>query len=245
MRMRDLAAYVHEYDRLPFEATQAAVRRRFVLERIALLRPSRLLEVGCGRLPLFVDLPGVACTVVEPAPSFAAEARARAAGGSGLVHVHEGFLDTLEPAQPACDVLVVACLLHEVDDPQELLAQVRRHCGPDTTVHVNVPNALSLHRLLAVAMGLIGSVTETSATQQRMQQRGIYDLARLDRELALAGFEPTAQGSYFIKPFTHAQMQRLVDDGFLDAALLHGLEGLARFLPENGSEIFMEARVRP
>lgn len=238
---RDLHDYTRQYRVLPFEPIQAAYRRRRVLERIARRAPRRLLEVGCGERPLFTDLPELEVTVVEPAPAFAQGARQLAAGRDS-VRVVEATLEqsaaTLEPF----DAIVLGSLLHEVPDPQALLAAARRLCTAQTLLHVNVPNARSLHRLLAVAMGLIEAPAALSATQRTMQQRGTYDRDALHAELARAGFQVVEDGTLFVKPFTHAQMQRLVDEGFMTPEMLDGLDRLAEQLPQLGSELWVDAR---
>jgi SAM-dependent methyltransferase len=239
---RDLVDYVSSYRALPFEPVQAAYRRRLVLSRVAAAGPRRLLEIGCGALPLFPDLPGVACTVLEPATEFAAGAR-RMAAGRADVTVVEALAEDVDPLDLGSpfDVVVLSCLLHEVPDPRRLLAAARRACAPGGVLHVNVPNATSLHRLLAVAMGLIPDPAATSDTQRTMQQRAVYDAAGLHREVTGAGFDVRASGSLFVKPFTHAQMQHLVDVGFLTPHLLDGLDALAARLPELGSELWVDA----
>jgi hypothetical protein len=239
---RDLVDYTQQYRALPFEPLQVGFRRRRVLERVAARAPRRLLEIGCGELPLFVDLPEVECTVVEPAPAFAENAR-RLAAGRADVTVVEALAERVPAGSLGgpFDMVVLSCLLHEVPDPQQLLAAARAFCDAGTVLHVNVPSASSMHRLLAVAMGLIPDPATESATQRTMQQRGVYDAAGLERELTRAGFTVHARGSIFVKPFTHAQMQRLVDEGFLTPQLLDGLDALAGTLPELGSELWVDA----
>lgn len=242
---RDIEDYTAQYQRLPFEPLQAAYRRRRVLAEIARHRPRRLLEIGCGHLPLFTDLPDMACTVIEPAPMFASNARELAACRTD-VRVIQAYAESCDfpPAEPTFDMVVLGCVLHEVDDPQALLAAARRFCVADTVLHVNVPNAHSLHRLLAVAMGLIPAADVMSDTQRTMQQRGIYDMSSLSEELACAGFAVLEHGSLFVKPFTHGQMQELVDRGFLTPALLEGFDRLVEQLPDLGSEIWANARIQ-
>lgn len=238
---RNIVEYTEQYLQLPFEPIQAAFRRRHVLREIARHRPARLLEVGCGHAPLFTDLAGMQITVVEPSSVFAANAGQLAEERCG-VEVIEGYVEDL-PARSGFDMIIVSCLLHEVDDPQALLAAVRRLCGPATVVHVNVPNSRSLHRLLAVAMGLMAAPGDRSDTQRRMQQRATYDTAGLTAELDRAGFVVDDRGSLFVKPFTHAQMQQLVDNGFMTPGMLDGLDRLVETLPDLGSEIWVNARL--
>ena len=239
---RDLVDYGTRYRDLPFEPLQAAYRRRRVLAQVALHRPARLLEVGCGEAPLFLDLPGQETVVVEPTAVFAENARGLAEGRTGVTVVEALLEEAPEAALGApFDMVVVSGLLHEVPDPLQLLRSVHRTCGPGGVVHVNVPSAGSLHRLLAVAMGVIPDVATVSDTQRLLQQRAVYDVAGLERELSAAGFRVRTRGSILVKPFTHAQMQRLVDDGFLTTAMLDGLDRLTELLPDLGSEIWVDA----
>lgn len=239
---RDLDDYAQQFAQLPFEPIQSSYRRKLVLSRIARHAPARLLEVGCGDAPLFTDLQGIHTTVVEPTEVFFENA-AYLAKGRADREVVAGRLEEVDFGPARFDMIVVSCLLHEVEAPQALLSRVRALCTPQTVVHVNVPNARSLHRQFAVAMGLIERVEALSATQRTMQQRATYDPATLDAELGRAGLRATDRGSLFIKPFTHAQMQRLVDDAFLTPAMLDGLDRLAADLPQLGSEIWCDARL--
>jgi hypothetical protein len=141
------------------------------------------------------------------------------------------------------DCILLSGLLHEVPQCEPLLASVARLCSEDTRVHVNVPNARSLHRLLAREMGLIATLETLSARQQVLQQQRTFDLAGLAGVCEAAGFEVVERGTYFVKPFTHAQMAHLQAVGLLDERMLTGLYGLERELPGLGSEIFVHLRL--
>jgi 2-polyprenyl-3-methyl-5-hydroxy-6-metoxy-1,4-benzoquinol methylase len=241
---RNLQDYSLQYKELPFEPIQIIYRRKKVLEEIAAVSPRTLLEVGCGNLPLFVDLEenlGIKHTIVEPTKQFVENAHASSKHRSD-VNIFHGFIEDFS-GKDSFDMVVASCVLHEVLDPKKFLSAIRSVCNHNTILHINVPNANSLHRLLAVAMGLIKSQADQSATQKLMQQRTeVYDSLSFNAEIVDAGFKIIRSGSLFIKPFTHLQMQYLVDLGFMTREMLDGLNGLIDALPDNGSELWITAQ---
>lgn len=242
--MRDLDRYQAEYDALSFEAVQVRYRRKKVCELLARLRPRRVLEVGCGRAPLFLDYTDFAVMhVVEPGDRFHANAVASAKGRADVL-VHHGTIEHVAPALAgeAFDAIVMSSVLHEVADPMTLLGAVKTLCSTGTMLHVVVPNARSFHRRLAVEMGLIDSVFERSPTQQRMQQSQTFDVEALQALLRASGFDVVDTGTFFIKPFTHAQMAALYEQRFLTDQMLDGLYAMSEHLPGIGSEIYVSAR---
>lgn len=238
--------YAAQYAEGGFETVLVSVRRRQVLESIARHPHRHILEIGCGLEPLFAHgLEFDSFTVVEPSAEFVANAR-RVAGDRPSVEVRCGYFEEVAPqlvGRPF-DFVVVSSLLHEVPDPHGLLRSVRSVCTPATVVHVNVPNVRSFHRLLALEMGLIESVFEQSETERRFQRRTRFDMDTLRAMLAESGLAVFRDGSYMVKPFTHAQMEAMLAAGIVDARLLAGLERMARHLPGMGCEIFAEARLR-
>lgn len=242
--MRDLDAYQARYAALPFEPYQAYYRRQKVLEQLRRHRAKRILEVGCGLEPLFMHCADFdVMHVVEPCASFFAAAQAKA---KNLPHVrmHAGTLEQSVEwlAHEPLDFIVLASLLHEVENPVQLLTQIRSLCQECTIVHAIVPNAKSLHRLLALAMGLIDSPYSLSANQSALQQQRTFDTQSLIGTMASSGFAVFEAGTFFVKPFAHAQMAELIERGFLTPQMLDGLYALEKTLPEFGSEIFVNAR---
>lgn len=245
MSNRNIAKYTEKYKQLPFEHIQLLYRRNCVLKEIEKINPSSLLEIGCGERPLFIDYPpsiGITHTVVEPSIEFVERATCLADGRSD-VHIIQSVIEEFDTHDVEFDMVIVSCVLHEVVDPQAFLSSIHRLCGLKTFVHINVPNARSFHRLLAVAMGIIPHEAVQSETQLLMQQRAtVYDLVSLQKELKDAGFCIIDSGSLFVKPFTHLQMQKLVDDGFMTAKMLDGLDKMVNYYPELGSEIWVNAQ---
>lgn len=235
--------YVKHYNSLPFEPFQIKYRRKKVLECVEKVAPVSLLEVGCGMMPLFTDLSrDVDITVVEPAELFAANARAMSANHTN-VEIVEAPMESLNFEGRRFDMIILSCILHEVAETKDFLSSVKRVSTPSTVIHVNVPNAFSLHRMLAFSMGLISSPKGTSDIQKLMKQNEVpYSLKTLTEELEAEGFCVFESGTLFVKPFTHQQMQTLSDLGFLTEEMLDGLENLVSFYPDLGSEIWVHAK---
>lgn len=240
---RDMENYTDNFYTLPFEPIQSKYRRETVLREIKKIKPQNLLEIGCGNAPLFIDLPDNASTVIEPSRIFAQNAKLAIRNRSNVT-VHECLIEDFIADAEIFDMIIASCVLHEVPNALKFLSSIHRLCIDNTILHINVPNARSLHRLLAVAMGLISNPFETSETQQLMQQRPIpYDLQSLKLEVEQAGFNIIDQGGIFLKPFTHKQMQYLVDSGFFSYSMLEGLAELGNHLPELCSEIWINVKI--
>lgn len=245
--MRNLTAYQTEYETLPFEDVQARFRKRKILESLARSGARSVLEVGCGFDPMFNYYAVFErFTIVEPAERFADSAVRQASGRPGIRVVRSALEVSMPDLEPgAYDFIILSSLLHEVAEPGRLLDAARSLCGSATTVHVNVPNALSFHRLLAVEMGLIANPYVKSDTQVRMQQSHTFDLRRLETLVTSRGFRVIDKGSFFVKPFTHSQMAFLQEAGILTDAMLDGLYALSSRFPDNGSEIWMDLAPSP
>lgn len=245
--VRDIADYERAYAASEFEPVQARMRKRKLLEVLAGWQPQCLLEIGCGSDPLFNHYRRFErCCVVEPGATFARQAR-RQAGGDARIRIVEAFIEEAAErlAGESFDCIVASGLLHEVPDCERVLAAIAHLCSPSTRVHVNVPNARSLHRLLALEMGLVDDLRELSPRQRELQQCRTFDIDGLAGMCTAAGFEVIERGSYFVKPFTHSQMARLQTAGVLDAPMLDGLYALERHLSGLGSEIFVHLRRTP
>lgn len=241
-------AYLGDYG---FEAVMVEARQRLILELLAHRRPARILEAGCGASLLCekavaADCPFRRWVVVEPAADFAGIAERFAAGESRCA-VRQGFFEDevsalLEQEEPF-DFVIVSGLLGELADPGAVLRAARTAAGTTGTVHVNVPNAYSLHRRLARAMGLITDEHAMSDRNKALQQYRNYDRDTLRADVERAGLSVREEGGYFLKPFTHAQMESVTES--VGAAIIPGLWQLGRELPDLASEIYVNAVPAP
>lgn len=238
------AAYLADYG---FESVMVHYRRALLLERLREYRPARVVEIGCGPELLYEEWlkqggSAESWIIVEPAEQFAEHARN--SGLPNLTVMQAFFEDTVPqikqhmPAGP--DLVICSSLLHEVPSEKALLAAIHDVMGPDSLLHLNVPNSESLHRRLAKAMGLIADTKALSQRNVSHAQPRVYDMPTLKADLAAAGLVVFADGGYLIKPFSHAQMEKTTP--IIGEPVIDGLFRLGREMPELASEIYVEAR---
>lgn len=183
-------------------------------------------------------------TVVEPyAPS--AEKARRLARKNSNITVLAGFLEEhIEALQKQqFDCIILSGVLHEVEKPKALLRAIAK-ITKTATVYIIVPNARSFHRLLAVEAGLIADVYTASAVQKKLNQPWAFDMKMLHRLVTAAGFRILAEGYFSFKPFTHAQMEKLLTHKILNKKTLEALFRMSKYTPELSSEMFVELRLR-
>lgn len=232
-----------------FESVMVAARQRLVLELLGRIRPRIVLEIGCGIDMLAAQvakagLPLEQWVIVEPARRFFNAARSLRMGRTRLDVVH-GFLEeSTDAIRARCarapDFIICSGLLNEIRRPDGILRSARSLLGKKGMVHVNVPNAYSLHRRLAKAMGIVRTEKQLTARNRELAQYRVFDMGGLIKLAERTGFRVVEQGGYFLKPFTHAQMEAL--SGILSRKMLDGLWQLGREAPELASEIYVNLK---
>lgn len=241
--MRDIKKYSDNYSVQDFELYQAEYRRKMIMEQIDKYHPQRILEIGCGREPLFQYVKEKEWVIVEPAEPFCRIAEKKM-GNHDHVHILQGFFDehVRRLERESFDMIICSSLLHEVEEPESLLKDIFQVCGEEAVVHINVPNANSFHRILAKYMGVIADEHDKSQRNIALQQNTIFDMDKLLEMVLKCRYEVLDKGSYFIKPFTHKQMYDLIEKKIIDKKVLDGLYNMVSELPMMGSEIFINCR---
>jgi SAM-dependent methyltransferase len=171
----------------------------------------RVLEMGYGTGLVTGELlaRGVPIEVLEGSPKLCAVARERH-GSSGLV-VHEALFEQFAAPLPYDAVLAMHIAEH-VDDPLALFELVRHWLAPGGAIVVVVPNAESLHRRLAVRMGLQSRLDDLSPRDRLVGHQRVYDLAGLRADLAAAGFTTEDEFGYQLKTVPNAMMADWPED---------------------------------
>jgi ubiquinone/menaquinone biosynthesis C-methylase UbiE len=243
---RDLNDYQNLYQSQPFEFQQVRQRKKIILELLATLKPTRILEVGCGLESIFLEYTDFEhAVIVEPASDFHRQAVDQFSDLEKIT-IFKGTLEEMAPQleQFNFDLVIVSSLIHEITELSKFMDSLLCLAKTTTVFHFNVPNAHSFHRLLAQEMGIIKSVFEKSTNNIQFQQSTVFSMESLTDLVHRFGFEVIDNGSYFIKPFTHLQMQKMLDNSIINADVLMGLNQMIKYMPSLGSEIYINAKIK-
>ena len=163
----------------------------------------RVLEMGYGTGLITTELlaQGIGLEVLEGSPVLADRARAQ---HPGLV-VHVDMFESFLPHVPFDAVLALHVLEH-VEDPVLLLGHLARWVRPGGVLIAVTPNAQSIHRQLAVQMGLHEQLDDLSPRDHLVGHQRVYDLEGLHTDLLAGGFVPEHDFGYFVKPLSNGQM---------------------------------------
>lgn len=248
--MRNLTKYAEDYLQQPFDQIHLRFRRYKLVEQIKEFQHTRILEISCGKRPFFQDFTDFEeLIIVEPTNAFYEHATELLKNSPELDFKVEIMNDYFENVidklmSHKFDFIILSNVLQEIEDILPFLKGLYKICQKDTIVHIVVPNAKSFHRLLAFEMGIIDSVYQLSDRNILLQQKTVFELKSLSELLIKNGFSIIGEGSFFIKPFTHQQMHDMLEHNIIDIKTLDGLYKMTQYMPELGSEIFVNCKIQ-
>ncbi len=162
-----------------------------------------VIELGYGEGITARRLAAVAAnyTVIEGAPSLVQRVREELP----QIQVVQALFEDHVPDAP-CDKLLALHVLEHVDKPVALARHLKSWLKPQGELIVIVPNNASLHRRLAVLMGLQPALDTLSARDHLVGHQRVYDLPGLHADLRAAGFEPIESRGLFLKTLPNGMM---------------------------------------
>lgn len=141
-------------------------------------------------------------------------------------------------------MIVCSGLLHEVTHPENILQSIVKLCENNTVIHINVPNVYSLHRLLGMEIGIIQNVFDKTENNKQFQQNTNFDMQKLEDMVQNSGMDVIEKGGCFIKPFSHKQMQEMLDMKIINEEILEGLYNMTTYIPQFASEIYVNCKIK-
>lgn len=150
--------------------------------------------------------------------------------GNKVDYFHSLFEEFNSPKK--FDTIVCSYVLEHVIDPVSVLERSKDWLKPGGELICIVPNADSLHRRLAVKMGLQENTFDLGETDKRMGHRRVYTTELMKKELTQAGLKIIQEKGLMTKLIPQSLMT-----GFSDE-LLDGLMELSQDLPVEYSAAF-------
>lgn len=236
---RNMDNYVRDYKSLPYESIQEEFRRIELVKALDEFSWQSLVEVGCGNNSITIYLKDFKrAVIIEPVKELLDRNLMNRESDERLSGFH-GYLTQFEQrSNEKFDVCVLSSLLHEISNQSEMLIDCWNLLKPGGKLVVNVPNAMSLHRILALNKGLIKSVFEISQTQKRMQQLSPpFSTETLEHLMSCNGFSIQRIYTVIPKPFDHQSMSDFLKLGIITEGFLDQLNMMSEVFEPFGSEI--------
>ncbi len=242
--MYDQNEYQLKYQNLTFEDKLRKYRMEYIVDYLKTIKSDKILEIGCGNDAIFLCYDNFeVMDIVEPGDHFY-EFTKNKIGNDQRISIHNCFIEEAKLAlKNEYDVIVIGGFLHEIDNPEEVLSVIKKIAKPETIVITYVPNANSFHRLLALESGLIKSNYEFSENDIFFGRRNVFNLESIGSLFLNSGFIIIKKDTYFIKPFTHEQMNALMGLSFFTEEILAGFFKMTKYMPDMGCEIFLAATI--
>jgi trans-aconitate methyltransferase len=198
------------------------------------LQGGATLELGCATGELASLLAPLArdYVVVEGSAKNVEVARKRLPGVRFVHALWEDF----QTDELFNDVILFNALEH-IDDPVGLLRRCATWLAPLGRIHAVVPNGMSLHRLVGVAMGLQSAPLDLTPGDTAQGHVRNYTIETLQRDVASAGLAMEHWQGIFLKVVSNRQMI-----GW-DWTLIRALHEVGQRLPEHAAELFAVSTV--
>lgn len=135
------------------------------------------------------------------------------------------------------DLIIMGHVLEHVVDPTKILRKYSNLLSPGGLIWAAVPNANSLHRQVAVEMGLLETVYELNEADKQHGHRRVFDIDQLRKVFHDSGLEIEFEGGYWLKPLSNAQIEASWTAQMIDAFAKIGSK-----YPDIAGEIIMVAK---
>ena len=117
----------------------------------------------------------------------------------------KGLFEEYAPAEKF-DLILALHVLEHVDNPAEILGQIKKWLNDEGSLVVLVPNRNSMHRQFALGMGLISKLDELSDRDLQVGHQRVYDLADLKQDLVNEEFVVVDEAGFFLKALPNSMM---------------------------------------
>lgn len=133
------------------------------------------------------------------------------------------------------DIILFGILEH-LKNPVRVLKKIYESLDKNGKIYLLVPLANSIHRLLAVKMGMIPNTTSLSESDIQLGHYRVYTPKLFRNHLIKAGLKVIYEQPFYLKPLPTGMLKSL------PVEVHRGLDLLGRTYPEFASLIYVEAK---
>jgi 2-polyprenyl-3-methyl-5-hydroxy-6-metoxy-1,4-benzoquinol methylase len=153
------------------------------------------------------------------------------------IKIYQNLFEEVE-IKEKFDAIILGHVLEHVDNPLNILNKIKSWLQPNGIVCCAVPNARSIHRQIAVEMGLITSIFEKSEKDIHHGHLRIYTPELLYSEFLTKSYSIISSGGYWLKPISDSQIEKSWTNEMIQAFMVLGEQ-----YPDIAGEIYVIAKV--
>lgn len=131
----------------------------------------------------------------------------------GRVRIVHSLFEKFQ-TQESYNSVIAAFVLEHVDEPAHFLSLIRSWLDEKGSLHIVVPNALSLHRRIGLKMKMLSHQLELSPQELEVGHKRAYTKESLKKEIEEAGLQVNFTEGIFVKPLSSGQMMDWSNDLF-------------------------------
>lgn len=204
-RLDEIAADYHTSENVPDKFIEDALQEHslaWIGQQLASCRHVLELGYGEGIVTEFLVRSGKRLTQIEGSAVLVEKVKARY--GDRVDCVHTLFEDYTPTRR--FDAVLASHVLEHVDDPVALLRHMRSWLRPSGRMIIIVPNSESIHRRLAVLMGLQPRLDTLSPRDHLVGHQRVYSLKELLADVKRGGYNVKRTRGFFFKPLSNGMM---------------------------------------
>jgi 2-polyprenyl-3-methyl-5-hydroxy-6-metoxy-1,4-benzoquinol methylase len=228
-------SFPHHRENLALLTTYAAFLRDIVERR----RSRSVLSLGIGRSIVAQSIAALipaalrSYQIVEGSPAVVKRFRETQPEFAGEIAL--SLFEAFETDR-RFDAIEMSFVLEHVEDPELVLRRFMGFLAPGGVLIAAVPNALSLHRRLGHAAGLLADPYALSVGDHSLGHRRYFDFASFTALTDRCGLRRRAAIGLMLKPFSTAQLDELD----LSPAVWQALCSESRHMPEISNAFALE-----
>lgn len=165
-----------------------------------------VLELGCGDgdwIPHMIKKFGHSY-VVDASPRLISHVQSEY--GKDVTTYTSLFEDFSPPDGKKYNTIIATHILEHVDEPVTVLRRCREWLAPEGIILIVVPNANSIHRQLAVRMGIQKTIYDFSPRDHEVGHQRVYDINKMRADISSAEFEIVTERGLFLKILPNGMM---------------------------------------